>query len=121
MAIKVGKDYALGLANIKDKSGNDAAIDGAPTFVVNPEAGEILIASGDSRVKADGTQAFPDGTPFFRANGAVDTVVKLEGHVDPNLNPTITDDKKVAELTDVLVAGDASVASLVLGEGVDQP
>lgn len=121
MGIPVGNDYPLALTNITDKGGNPAAIDGAPTFAVNPEGGTIEIAAGRAETNPDGTPAFPDGAPFYRAVGTVDTIVKLTADVDPNLNPDVTDDARVAELTDVLVAGTASVGSIVLGKGFPTP
>lgn len=119
-------DYGpLVLTNITDKNGKPAQIDGTPVFKLETnddppvpitDCGEIVITSGDPR--------FPDGSAIYSpdpAKGAVEgATFTIRAHVDPNLNPDITDDAMVAQVTDVLTTptGPAAVATLSLGSGV---
>lgn len=109
--LSIDCDYPLSITNITDRAGNPAAIDGTPTFVLDNEAvGSIVVTAGDPRV-ADGTILLVTGT-------AVGAGANLECHVDPNLNPEITDHAVIARVQVVLTGGVATAGTLAIGDGI---
>ena len=118
MGLSISRDYGpITLGDIRDLQGNPAAIDGTPAYT-NVSGGTIVTAQGDPRTLPDGSQAFPDGTLYFAPTGAVGEVVHFDAEVDVDLNPNITTIRKIASFDDVLVGGDAAVASINLGAGI---
>lgn len=131
MELQIDNDYGpITVTNIVDRSGNPAQIDGPAKFVLlggvtQPDGtltpgsvGELVVASGDTRTLPDGSQAFPDGCTFLKTGTVVGQADTLQCHVDPNLNPDITDDKVIASESLVTIGGVAAVGTVSLGQAV---